>query len=294
MAMRNSTGRANYEPNSWGTGKGGPREDPEHGYKHHPQELSGQAIKLRPESFGDHYSQARQFYISQTDVEQGHMQDALAFELSKVERSDIRERVVAHLRNIDDELAESVADALGMDLPNAIEPFVEPNQSLAASDALSILKNGPDSFAGRTLGILVTDGAGADLVSKLQTRIEDVGGSCKIVAPTIAGVRLSDDGELEADEKVEGGPSVLFDAVAIVVSEKGAEKLAQTPEARDFVSGAVAHKKFIAFTDEAEKLFEAAGLDANTIKGCFTVSDADSLDSFFDQLKDLRAWDRDN
>lgn len=293
MAMRNPSGRANYEPNSWGTDEGGPREDPKNGYKHYPQEVSGEAVKLRPESFADHYSQARQFYISQTEVEQGHMQDALAFELSKVERADIRECVVAHLRNIDDGLAESVADALGMDLPDAIEPLVEPDHSLDASDALSILKNGPDSFAGRTLGILVSDGADADLVTSLRSRIEDVGGLCKIVAPTIAGVRLSDDGELEADEKIEGGPSVLFDAVAIILSENGAEKLAQIPEARDFVSDAVAHKKFVAFTDDAEKLFEAAGLDANVIEGCFAVSDAESLDAFFDQLKKLRAWDRD-
>ena len=38
---------------------------------------------VRAESFADHYSQARQFYASQTTVEQGHIVDAFVFELSQ-------------------------------------------------------------------------------------------------------------------------------------------------------------------------------------------------------------------
>ncbi len=47
----------------------------------------------------DHYSQARQFYLSQTKIEQIHIRNAFTFELSKVETPAIRARVVAHLRN---------------------------------------------------------------------------------------------------------------------------------------------------------------------------------------------------
>ena len=57
--------RANYEPNSWGPTEGGPREDPERG-SHLPGTGVGEKRRLRPESFADHYSQARQFYLSQT------------------------------------------------------------------------------------------------------------------------------------------------------------------------------------------------------------------------------------
>ena len=63
---------------------------------------AGEKRRLRAESFADHYSQARQFYVSQTPVEQQHIADAFVFELSKVERLDIRERMVANLRNVDD------------------------------------------------------------------------------------------------------------------------------------------------------------------------------------------------
>src|SRR5690606_34456906 len=99
MAMRNPVGRANYEPNSWGMG---PREDPKKGFRSFADAEEGQKVRLRAESFADHYSQARQFFISQTIVEQRHIAMALTFELSKVETPVIRERMVSHLLNIDE------------------------------------------------------------------------------------------------------------------------------------------------------------------------------------------------
>ena len=108
MAMHNPKGRANYEPNSWG-GAGGPRESPETGFNSHP-EL--QAPRPFSETFSDHYSQARQFFISQTEIEQQHIGNALTFELSKVMTVAIRERMVSHLLNIDTGLAEVVAKGL--------------------------------------------------------------------------------------------------------------------------------------------------------------------------------------
>ena len=80
MAMHNPKGRANYEPNSFGEG---PREDPEHGFTSYPAEEAGEKRRIRSDTFADHYSQARQFYLSQTDVEKGHIADAFVFELSK-------------------------------------------------------------------------------------------------------------------------------------------------------------------------------------------------------------------
>jgi catalase len=55
--------------------------------------------RIRAESFADHYSQARQFYVSQTAYEQAHLASGLAFELSKVEHVHVREAMVGHLIN---------------------------------------------------------------------------------------------------------------------------------------------------------------------------------------------------
>ena len=53
--------------------------------------------------------------MSQDPVEQKHIGDAFVFELSKVETLEIRERMVANLRNVDEDLAATVADGLGLD-----------------------------------------------------------------------------------------------------------------------------------------------------------------------------------
>lgn len=146
MAMRNPVGRVNYEPNSWGPTQGGPREDPIRGFRSFEEEADEPKQRVRSESFADHYSQARQFFVSQTPIEQKHIGDALVFELSKVERPDIRSRTVSHLRNIDAGLAATVADGLGMPLPEAAVAARKPITDLPASDKLSIVKNGPENF----------------------------------------------------------------------------------------------------------------------------------------------------
>src|SRR5689334_14204214 len=92
MAFHNPKGRVNYEPNSWGGSAGGPREAPETGFTSYPAEEQGQKQRVRSETFADHYSQARQFYLSQTPIEQTHIAAAFTFELSKVETPAIRAR----------------------------------------------------------------------------------------------------------------------------------------------------------------------------------------------------------
>lgn len=46
--------------------------------------------------------------------------------------------------------------------------------------------------------------------------VEAEGATLEIVAPTIGGVQMNDGKSLKADHKFAGGPSVLFDAVAIL------------------------------------------------------------------------------
>src|SRR6185312_14208750 len=69
MAMTNPKGRVNYEPNSWNGQGGGPRESPKKGFHSYPAQEEGAKLRIRSETFADHYSQARQFYISQTEIE---------------------------------------------------------------------------------------------------------------------------------------------------------------------------------------------------------------------------------
>ncbi|ATE66921.1 catalase [Rhizorhabdus dicambivorans] len=291
MAMRNPRGRVNYEPNSWGVG---PKEDPKTGYRHFAAAENGPKQQIRPESFADHYSQARQFFISQTPIEQKHIGDALVFELSKCLRPDIRERMVAHLANIHPDLAQTVAKGLGLKkLPKAHPAAVEPRTDLPPSEALSIVKRGPMRFEGRKLGILVTDGADAAVVADLIAAVGAERGSYEIIAPHIAGARLSDGAMIEARQKIDGGASVLYDAVALVLSEAGAGMLAIDKPAKDFVSDAFAHCKFIAYTKPARLLFEKAGIAADDMDaGCFPLVHKGDAKAFLAACAPLRLWQR--
>ena len=291
MAMHNPKGRANYEPNSWGD-QGGPRENPETGYKSANVQYSGEKTRVRSETFADHYSQARQFYLSQTPLEQVHIQDALSFELSKVETREIAERMVSHLMLIDDQLGMNVADKLGISpLPKVATPAVDLNKNLMISDKLSILKNAPNSFKGRKLGIIVGDGTDSKLLSKLIEETQDVGGVIELVSRNKHGVKTSDGETMSAQQKIDGAPSVLYDAVAILITKDEAEKISQLQPFKDFISDAYHHKKFIAYNSEIEPLLIMCGL-AEVDLGCFDISGKSNIHDFLSSCADLRFWDR--
>jgi catalase len=293
MATVNPVSRANYEPNSWPASEGGPREDPATGFRSYPSAEAGEKRRLRPESFADHYSQAGQFYRSQTEVEQQHIADAFTFELSKCDRADIRSRMVAGLRNVDQNLARSVASALGLDdLPDAAPAARAVTSDLPASRALSILQNGPQNFAGRKIGVLVTEGADAALVADLHTATEQEQASLEFVASAIGGVAASDGSWISADQKIDGGPSVLYDAVVVLCSADGAAELASSAAARDFVTDAYAHYKFIGHSADAEPLFAAAGLSQLRDDGFIQLGDGRKATDFVTACRELRFWDR--
>jgi len=292
MAMLNPTSRANYEPNSWGADQGGPREDPGRGFHSFADETGGPKRRVRPELFADHYSQSQQFYISQTPVEQRHIGDAFTFELSKCHRVDIRARMVAGLRNVDEDLAAYVADGLGLELPKAAPVARPPLTDLAPSAALSILKNGPSSLAGRKIGVLVTDGANAAILDALLSAAKSEHVTIELVAPVVGAVTLDDGSVRKGDQQVDGGSSVLYDAVVILTSAAGAVELAHKPPARDFVSDAYAHAKFIGCGSEATALLEAAGVSAQMDAGMVPLSGPDAVPDFLDRCVELRFWAR--
>lgn len=268
MQMAVPKGRANYEPNSLSEAgeDGGPREDPKGGFRTAAIPVEGEKVRLRAESFADHYSQARLFFRSQTEIEQAHLASAIVFELSKVSLAHVREPVLANLQNVDETLAQRVADGLNLPLPKASEPGVAPID-LDASPALRIVGKYPDTLKGRKVAILVADGSDGAVVDAVKAAVEGDGGSVFIVAPKIGGAKLKDGKTLAADGQLAGSPSVLFDAVAIILSEDGCAQMLKEGAAVDFANDAFGHLKAIGHTPEAQPLLDKAGVqpDAGVI-----------------------------
>lgn len=288
MQMAVPKGRANYEPNSLSEAgeDGGPREDPKGGFRTAPIPVEGKKVRLRAESFADHYSQARLFFRSQTDIEQAHLASAIVFELSKVSLAHVRERVLANLQNVDETLAQRVADGLNLPLPKASDPGVAPID-LDDSPALRIVGKYPDTLKGRKVAILVADGSDGAVVDAVKAAVEGDGGSVFIVAPKIGGAKLKDCKTLAADGQLAGSPSVLFDAVAIILSEDGCAQMLKEGAAVDFAKDAFGHLKAIGHTPEAQPLLDKAGVEPDA--GVIDLSK--DAEAFLAPAR-TRQWDR--
>jgi catalase len=292
MAMTNPKGRVNYEPNSWGAAAGGPRESPDRGFISAKVTSNGEKQRVRSELFSDHYSQARQFYFSQTEIEQTHIKDAFVFELSKVETPAIRARVVSHLLNVDEALATQVADGLGLaQLPQAAEPARPVIKDLKKSPALSIIYNAKDTFEGRKIGVLVTDGTDDALLKALAEAAKAEGALLELVGPKIGGFTCSAGERHEVQQKVNGGPSVLYDAVVVMPSAEGATMLTGEATAKDFLSDAYAHAKFIGYVDTAKPLMDKAGL-TDMDAGFIALKAPADAKKFVQACRKLRFWER--
>ena len=279
-------GRANYEPNSLGQhGEiGGPRETgdafstfAENSERNDPSDK----LRIRAELFADHYSQARLFFRSQAEIEQAHMASALVFELSKVTIPAIRERVMSNLRNVDETLAKRIADGLAMDLPPASKPAAKPFD-MAPSDALSIVKKGDPPMKGRKVAILFDEGSDKPAIDNLVGEVAAAGGSSFLVAPKVGKLQLKG-GTLKADGQLAGSPSVLFDAVVLILTEAATVKLCSESAAVQFVMDAYGHVKTIGHNAGAQALLDKAGVVADA--GVVTLDR-------FTKVAPKRHWDR--
>jgi len=168
--------------------------------------------------------------------------------------------MVGHLLNIDPDLGRRVADGLALDaLPRPPAPAA-PIVDMAASPALQLIGKMKDTLEGRAVAILVADGSDGALVSTLKKAAIGAGAKVKIVAPKVGGAKLADGSRLPADGQLAGTPSVLFDAVAVILSDDGAAALSKESAAIDFVRDAFGHLKAIAIDHGGQALLQKAGV----------------------------------
>lgn len=288
MQMEVPRGRVNYEPNSLSPES--PRENPHAGFATYPATQGGDKVRVRSETFNDHYSQARLFFRSMTTPEQKHIVNAFAFELGKVEISDVRCRVLGHLKNVDAQLCDWVEQALGMPgLAYDITPARDPI-GMAPSPALSLLAKARPTLAGRKIGVLVSDGFEMALLEQLKGATEAEGAALHVIGPTIGRVKSSGKEMVTPDHAIAAAPSVLFDTVVVAVSESDIEALKRKAATLNFLRDAFNHLKFIGFTVASMPLLDAAGIavDDAVIK----IDSRADAGAFVEAAKAGRFWPR--
>jgi catalase len=165
-------------------------------------------------------------------------------------------------------------------------------QDLEALPTLSIVEKGPQRFEGRRLGILVTDGTDAAILKALRAALAKQGASFEIISPKVGGAKASDGSWIDADQMIDGCPSVLYDAIALLPAAAAIDDLLQESTPRDFVADAFAHCKFIGYGDAATPLFAKAGIAESLDEGCVLLNSSKDVAGFVGMLGKLRLWAR--
>ncbi|MBK8817220.1 MAG: hypothetical protein IPN42_17715 [Methylococcaceae bacterium] len=155
-----------------------------------------------------------------------------------------------------------------MKLPEAIKPAKSPILDLPKASSLSLMAK-PTTFAGRKLGLLVANGAGADIFNYVIYEIDKLKATVEVIAPQIGNISLSDNSKVKVDHFIGAAPSVLFDAVVLLIPNDTDIDLSLKPKIADFVTDAINHFKYIGYSPALLDYLNKIDLESQMDGGCF-------------------------
>lgn len=282
MRQTVNRGNINYEPNSLGSGCPMQALWTNGGYASFPEPMSGEKIRKRPESFGDHYSQASLFWNSMSTPERQHIINAFRFELGKLLHRHIQEKMLEHLNQINRQLAEEVAKGLALPAPKDDK---QKRRYEKKSPALSLENHKCSSIKGRKIALLVEEGVDSAQLEDLQTRFRKEGALPKVIS-----THLGQKSKVDATYLTQS--SVLFDAVVVLNSAERAPS--PIDPAKLFVQEAYRHCKPIAAMGTGRRLLEELHLSIE--HGVVVAPPGATAETFFNQVREAvaahRHWER--
>ncbi len=259
------------------------------GFVSYPAEVNGPKVRVRAESFNDHYGQAKLFWNSMSGPEKEHIVKALQFELSMVETRAVRQRMIGHLMNINDMLAEQVAAALGELEMTAVGTAPAKARGTADSvagakmlrDAVSettasggvqrskalSMEGQPTSPKGRKVAILVNADIDTEQVHQVMQALKKAGAMTELVGPHL-GTLNGPEGGLEIKKTFANTSPALYDAV-FVPGGAGVAQFLKKGDPHVFLAQSYKHGKPIGVLGEAAALLKdalPAGLSDDQLK----------------------------
>jgi catalase len=291
--MTIDTGATAYSPNSLDENQPATKTVEDGAFATLPERVDGVTRRVRSASFSDHFSQATLFWNSMSAIEREHIVSAFSFELAKVTRPEIRERVVGEmLVNIDAELAQAVAANVGLAAPKRRAGNGKTTTSSPLLSQLDPQTGKTGDLTGRKVALIVADGSSAADVTAMKGALEKAGAAGLVLAARLGSVK-GEDGTIDVDHTLVTMPSVAFDAVYLPGGAKAAAELAASGDVRAFVAEAYKHAKAIAASDDAAAVLERSGVAGDDGRGV-TVGDGASVSKrFLDAIGRHRAWGRD-
>ena len=258
-------GRVSYEPNSLGGGC--PFQAGMKGFVSFPQPVMEDKVRGKPEKFADHFTQATLFFESQSQPEKNHIIAAFRFELTKVGVQAIRERVISMLANVSDELAQGVADGIGIAVPAAMPKVLATPTApeITSSSALSLFaRPGEANVRGRKVALLVGDGIDGVSLRAAHAELAAQGAVPRFVGARLGRVQPASGDVVHVEVTLETAPSVVWDAVVVPDGDTG---LAGHGQVLDFVKDQYRHCKPILALGSASAVVEACKLPSSLPDG---------------------------
>ncbi|MEU2778160.1 catalase [Streptomyces sp. NPDC007162] len=259
-------------------------------------------VREAPESFADHFSQPRRFWLSMSPVEREHIIGAYTFELAKCYEPAVRERGLQVLANIDPELCAQVAAGLGLPAPEPTVPLAD----VAPSPALSqIGRTWPTE--GRIVGIVTGPDGDLDGVRAVRDAVDAAGMVPLVVAPT-GGFLGDGDGELPVHRTYATARSVEFDAVLVAgapglgddaygardakAGTGNGHRPGHDPRVALLLNETFRHGKAIGGWKGAETALEGAGVPADAPGVIVGDGGPEALQQVIALLGEHRVWER--
>ena len=304
--------KTNYHPNSISEGSPLQAKAAEGGFVTHTERIDAVKVRSRSKSFFDHFSQATLFFNSQSKPEQRHLIDALTFELGKVEKVHIREKMLGLLTQVDKNLAAKVAGGLGLPLPKAPEKPMNHGVSADAnkndsepikvkpivdkSAALSMEGTIKNTIKTRKVAFLVANGVKDESLNKMKKALVGNGATVKLISlkqgtiTTEGGKQIAVDGSFLTDA------SVLYDAIFIPEGKESITALLTEPNSIHFVNEGYKHCKAIATGEDGvsflkETFVKEIELNNQNMEEAGVITDG-TADKFIKCIAHHRFWNR--
>ncbi len=274
-------GETSYFPNTISGGCPMQAKENMGGFVTYAEKMQGAKVRGKTDKFFDHFSQAALFFNSQAPHEQQHIINALTFELGMVTRPAIVERMLGMLNKVDKNLANGIAQGLGMKVPGSVAGRVnqavgadagretEPkptNNTYGKSPALSMANTVKDTIRTRKIAILVADGVDDNDLANMKAALTNEGAMVKIVGPRGGTLKTAGGKEIMVDKSLMNAASVLFDATYVPGGQKSAATLAGDDRAILFVNETFKHCKALAATGRGVEVLRASAIDLEAAK----------------------------
>ncbi|MEQ6051688.1 catalase [Lysinibacillus capsici] len=231
-----NVGQVSYHKNSLANNTPHPVSEADGGYKHYEEKVEGHKVRARSESFKDHFSQARLFWLSMTDIEKKHIIDAFSFELGKVKNKAIRKQVVDMYAHVSYSLASAIAERIGIVPPVEVEvPHIQ-----QTSPAVSQVINAKESVKSNKVAVIVTENSSEKLNELIATFLSE-----DIVVELVSNKQGIVSG-YEIHETFATTSSVLYDGVYVSGAFQNSYEQAK---AEQFIEQAYQHCKTIGYTE---------------------------------------------